>query len=412
MSEGYDDFAERLVAGGVITDPWYDGAPRFRPEPMVVPPARWRALAAAAEGVAAVYDELCGLVGDEPSLLEEFFGMSPAQRAMFLASRPLWHGVARADVFATADGMCVAEINSDTPTGSPEATELARLVAPERGDRSDPNDRLRARFVAMAESLARATVEGAFPRRVGIVYPTEIPEDLSLVRLYRKWFREAGWEVVLGSPFNLDRDADGRATLFAQPLGMLVRHYKTDWWGERASAWRDESIPDEAALVEPLQHALGAFVEGRTAVLNPFGAVLTQNKRAMAFMWEHVHRFSPGAQAAIERWVPYTARVEALHPEQLRAQRAQWVLKSDYGAEGDEVVLGPLTTQDEWEKCLALARPGRWVAQRWFEVERSPAGEAVNYGVFLVAGEASGLYLRASAGATDASALSVPALVG
>lgn len=412
MSGAYDDFAARLVAGGIITDPWYDGAPRFRAEPLTVPAARWRAMARAAESVAAVYDELCGIVSEEPALLEDFFGMSPVQRAMFLASRPLWHGVARADVFVTADGLSLAELNSDTPTGSPEAVELSRLAAPSRGDRTDPNDRLRARFMAMASAMTRALVDGDFPRRVGIVYPTEIPEDLSLVRLYRSWFTEAGWEVVLGSPFNLDRDGDGRATLFDRPLGLLVRHYKTDWWSERASAWSDESIPDTAPLIEPLQHALGASVERRTAVLNPFGAVLTQNKRAMAFMWEHVHRFSPGAQTAIERYVPYTARVEALHPEQLRAQREQWVLKSDYGAEGDEVVLGPLTPQPEWEKCLSLARPGRWIAQRWFEAERSPEGEIVNHGVFVVAGEAAGLYLRASRGATHEDAISVPALVG
>lgn len=405
----YDVFAERVVEGGLIADPWYDGAPRFREAPMVLEAARWRSLARAAERVAAVYDELCTIALETPSLLEEFFGLAPAQRAMFLASGGLWHGVARADVFMADGAPTVAELNCDTPTGSPEATELARLT--DRGAHLDPNDGLRARFLAMADALTRATASGDAPRRVGIVYPTEIPEDLSLVKLYRRWFRDAGWEVTLGSPFNLDRDGDGPATLFDKPLGLLVRHYKTDWWGERASPWLDEDIPDAAPLTQPLQRALGAFVDGRTAVLNPFGAVLPQNKRAMAFMWEHVHRFSPDAQRDIERYVPYSARVEALHPEQLRAQRGEWVLKSDYGAEGEEVILGPTVTQAEWERCLTLARPGRWIAQRWFEVERDAAGEAVNYGVFLVAGEASGLYLRASSGPTDAGALSVPALV-
>jgi hypothetical protein len=39
------------------------------------------------------------------------------------------------------------------------------------------------------------------------------------------------------------------------------------------------------------------------------------------------------------------------------------------------------------------------------------AGESVNHGVFLVAGEASGLYARVQAGATDDRALSAPTLV-
>ncbi|MFO0626560.1 MAG: glutathionylspermidine synthase family protein [Polyangiales bacterium] len=404
----YDDFAARLAAGDVVTDPWFDGRPRFREAPMVLDAARWKALRRAAEGVAGVYDELCQIALETPALLEDFFALSPTQRAMFVASGGLWHGIARADVFVTDEGISVAELNCDTPTGSPEATELARVT--DAGALVDPNASLRARFVAMAEALTRATA-GDAPRRVGIVYPTEIPEDLSLVRLYRRWFRDAGWEVVLGSPFNLGRDGDGPATLFDRPLGLLVRHYKTDWWGERASAWLDEDIPDAAPLVDPLRAALGAFIDGRTAVLNPFGAVLPQNKRAMAFMWEHVHRFSPAAQQQIERYVPYTARVESLHPEQLRTQREAWVLKSDYGAEGDEVVLGVTLPQEEWEKTLALLRPGRWVAQQRFTPERAASGESVNHGVFVIAGEAAGVYLRASVEPTDAGALSVPALV-
>lgn len=407
----YDRFAASLMDGGIVGDPWYDGAPRFREDPVVLSSARWRALASAAERVAEVYDELAAIVAEAPSLLEDFFGLTPAQRAMWLASAPLWHGVARADVFVTAEGLAVAELNSDTPTGSPEAVELGRLARASRPDAEDPNAKLGARVVATAEAMVAALVEGEAPRRAAILYPTEIPEDLSLVRLYRAWLSDAGWEVVLGSPYNLGRDAEGRATVFDRPVSLVVRHYKTDWWGERASAWRGEEIPDADPLREPLGALLAASVERRTAVLNPFGAVLTQNKRAMAFMWEHVHRFSRASQASIEALVPYTARLEALHPEQLRAQRARWVLKSDYGAEGDEVVLGPLVTQAEWERALALAADGRWVAQQWFEAERSPEGEAINHGVFVVAGEAAGLYLRAHRGATDVTALSVPCLV-
>lgn len=407
----YDRFAARLTAGAVVTDPWLAGSPRFRPDALVLPAARWRALARAGEELAALYDEVCAIVADDPALLEDFFALSPVQRALWLTSQPLWHGIARADVFVTAEGLAVTELNSDTPTGEPEAVELGRLAREDHPGLTDPNEGLRERFVAMVEALAVALVDAPFPRAAGIVYPTEFTEDLSLVRLYRKWLSEAGWEVVLGSPYNLGRDADGRATLFDRPVSLLLRHYKTDWWTERSSAWSDETIPDAAPLSEALEAALGASVDRKTAVLNPFGAVLPQNKRAMAFMWEHVHRFSPAAQSAIERIVPFTSRLEALHPEQVRVQREQWVLKSDYGAEGDEVVIGPAVTQEEWEQCLALARPGRWIAQRYFEAEQGDGGETVNYGVFVVAGEAAGLYVRAQPGATDVHALSVPVLV-
>ena len=51
------------------------------------------------------------------------------------------------------------------------------------------------------------------------------------------------------------------------------------------------------------------------------------------------------------------------------------------------------------------------MAQRYFAAETDARGEAVNYGVFLVAGRAAGLYARVQAGATDARARSAAALV-
>ena len=68
----YDAFAARVVESGIVTDPWLDGAPRFRVDPLVLPAARWRELARAGEDLAAVYDEVCAIVGDDPALLEDF----------------------------------------------------------------------------------------------------------------------------------------------------------------------------------------------------------------------------------------------------------------------------------------------------------------------------------------------------
>ena len=43
--------------------------------------AHLRALARVGEQLAAVYDEVCAIVADDPALLEEFFGLTPVQRA-------------------------------------------------------------------------------------------------------------------------------------------------------------------------------------------------------------------------------------------------------------------------------------------------------------------------------------------
>ena len=407
----YDAFARRVTASGIITDPWLAGEPRFREEPVIVSAAEARAMVRASTSIAEVYNELCLIVGDDPELLDSFFALSPYQKAMWLASQPLWHVIARADVFVTDEGLQIAELNCDTPTGEAEAIVLGPLA--QRAGASDPNRELGARFAEIVEHVVKTlvTAPGERPRRAGIVYPTELPEDLSLVRLYKRTFEERGWEVVLGSPYNLSHQPGLGLCLFDEPISLVLRHYKTDWWGERQSAWDDEELLDPQPLEEPLEAVLAAMLEGSCAVVNPFGAVVPQNKRAMAFMWEQIHRFSRRAQETIRAYVPPTRRLEAFHKEQLAAQKDEWVLKSDYGAEGDEVIVGKLVTPEVWKESLAHARKNRWIVQRYFRARETARGEIVNYGVFLLGGEAAGLYARLQVGATDEHALSAPALV-
>jgi Glutathionylspermidine synthase preATP-grasp len=412
VSEGYAPFAARLAADGLVTDPWIDGQPRFDANLLTLTAAEHAALVGAAEAVAAVHDELARIVAGEPELLASFFGLTETQRLMWALSAPAWHGVARADVFQTAGGPRCCELNCDTPSGHPEAIALsaAALLA---GDAArDPNHRLERAFAGVIAAFARPVVGPDAAPVVGIIYPTEMTDDLALIALYRRWLEARGAEVVLGSPFNLGEARDGRLTVLGRPCDVLVRHYKTDWWGEREPVWLDEApLPDPEPLVGPLRAIARATVAGRLAVVNPFGAVLPQNKRALAFCWEERHRFSPAARQAIDRYIPWTARLELADRAALLAQRELWVLKSDYGCEGEEVLVGAETPAETWREALAAARPGRWIVQRRFEALRDAAGQAVNFGVYLIAGRAAGLYARRSRLATDRGAVSVPVAV-
>ena len=71
--------------------------------------------------------------------------------------------------------------------------------------------------------------------------------------------------------------------------------------------------------------------------------------------------------------------------------------------------VGAETSQEDWERALALVIPRRWIAQRRFEPRRDTSGAAVNHGVYIVAGRAAGLYCRRSPWATDNSSLSAAA---
>jgi len=188
---------------------------------------------------------------------------------------------------------------------------------------------------------------------------------------------------------------------------VFIRHYKTDWWAERAPVWLCEApFPDAEPLTEALAMLLSAEMEGKIAVLNPFGAIVAQNKRSLALMWEEQQRFSAEGQAAIARYLPPSFRLETQSLPSLRQERETWVLKSDYGCEGEETIVGQATTQAIWEESLAQAVPGRWIVQRRFEPVRDSSGQECNLGVYLIAGVACGLYARRSVGPTDVGALS------
>ena len=163
MTDGYDAFARRIVASGLLSDPWLDGAPRFRAEPVIVSEGLARELYRASEEVAAVYNEMALIVADEPRFLDDFFMMTPFQKAMWMASQPHWHGIARADVFVTDEGLAFTEINCDTPTGEAEAVVLGALAseAPPRPGLVDPNRDLEARFVDMVDTLIARDLEPA-----------------------------------------------------------------------------------------------------------------------------------------------------------------------------------------------------------------------------------------------------------
>jgi len=405
----YPGFAARMRATGLLSDPWLDGKPRFRQRPILLGNRDLAAIYEAAEGVVAVVHELAMICADEPRLVEHWFGLTRAQQMMWAASAPAWHGIARADVFMTASGPVVCEVNCDTPSGEAEAVTLGAVAAQEQTGYFDPSEHLGDRLCGLVEAAAPWKTSGHV---VGLVYPTELSEDLSMLALYRSWFERRGWRVVLGSPFNLRATADGGVAMFGSRCDVLLRHYKTDWWGERLPVWHDERpYSDAKPLVGPLGIVLGAMLRGRVGVVNPFGAVLAQNKRTAAFMWEEIERFPVWARHMIRKFVPRSVRMEAIAPETLLAERMHWVLKSDFGCEGDEVVVGAEIDEGSWAAAVGQAVPRRWIAQERFCPCRDEDGAAVNYGVYLIGGKASGLFCRIQATATDRRAVAAPALV-
>ncbi len=404
----YAAFARAVYETGILSDPWLYGDPRFSMTGVVLSQDFAARLAEVGEAVAYLHEEMVEILAAEPELLKSFFHLTPYQQLMWETSGGLWHGMARADVFECEDGrLQCCELNSDTPSGQPEAVILNQLLQANHPGLIDPNAGFSDRFVEMLrESNAKRTDDPL--RSVAIVYPTELTEDLGMIAIFTRWLEAAGITVVSGSPFNLRRTQTG-IEVFGQEVDLVLRHYKTDWWSEREVVWSDaESYLDEEPLEGPLMALLDAEVQGQVTVVNPFGAVVTQNKLSLAFFWEEKARFSPEAQSSIERFIPETYRMTGLSHDRLRAERNLWVLKSDYGCEGAETVCGPFVDQDNWEKTVDLAIPEHFVAQKFFSAKANAEGFIPNYGVFVLAGAAAGYFTRLSKTSTEYSAVTVP----
>src|SRR5262249_2969594 len=152
------------------------------------------------------------IVWKRPELLDSYFHLTPWQKLMWLTSGGAWHGIARADLFITSDGeVRCCELNSDTPSGEAEAVLINEPLVDQHGQIEDPNRGFKARFLSMIQEAHGARPIGT----VGMVYPTELTEDLSMIALYRRWLEAAGYEVILGSPFNIQalRAANGKTQL-------------------------------------------------------------------------------------------------------------------------------------------------------------------------------------------------------
>lgn len=412
----YGTFARAVYETGVLSDPWFDGGERFGMRGVVLAPGLARELAEAAERVAYVHQELADILCERPRLLTDFYQLTECQQAMWESAGGLWHGMARADLFVREDGrVTCCELNSDTPSGQPEAVLLNRLLRDSqegvgRDDLDDPNAAMGARYVAMlGESHAKTTDRPL--ASVGVIYPTELTEDLALITLLTRWLEAAGLRVVCGSPFNLRRTPRGLEVL-GERVDLIVRHYKTDWWGERVPVWQDApDYPDPEPLYEALGALLAAESNGEVTVVNPFGSVVTQNKLSLAFMWEEQGRFSQPARAWIRQYIPETYRLAGVDLQRLSSEQDGWVIKSNYGCEGDETVCGPFVSAEVWRKSLEQARPGQFVAQRFFRVRADESGRLPNYGVYLLGGAAGGYFTRLSRQSTNYGAVTVPTYV-
>jgi glutathionylspermidine synthase len=407
----YNELAQVIYDTCIITDPWIDGKERFSTEPVILSHSFYKKLCTAAEKIGALYDEFTHIVWNHPNILDEYFNLTPYQKLMWLSSNGDWHGIARMDLFELEDGRIqVCEMNSDTPSGEAEAVLLNNIFEKYYPSLENPNKNFKDDFCSMILYMFNSSTCELDRPTIGIVYPTEMPEDLSMISLYESWFNDISAEVILGSPYNLRLLKNHELALFDTKVDILFRHYKTDWWGERLNIWIDEEeVPDPEPLDYQLRIILDASLTGNLVIINPFGSVLTQNKLSLSFFWENMELFSKESINTIKEYIPETYKLS----NRINSENSKndWVLKSDYGCEGDEVIIGPYVSDDIWKESLEKAIPEHWILQKFFNAKKNKDGLISNYGIYLIGGKPSGIFTRLSNGGTDYHAITAATFI-
>ncbi|NNC79792.1 MAG: hypothetical protein HKN94_06515 [Acidimicrobiales bacterium] len=172
---------------------------------------------------------------------------------------------------------------------------------------------------------------------------------------FRRWGNPMGINVVTGDVHELERGSHGWA-LSGRPIDLLWKNT-----GPLYPAGLDQLPFAELPRTDPEELVVLSDIVGR----------LLGSKWLLGVLWNPAAQglFSPRELAAIHMLVPWTAELRdgpshrpdgSVLPDMLSwvsQNRNDLVLKPSIGSHGDGVVVGPATTQADWDAAVNNAAP-------------------------------------------------------
>jgi glutathionylspermidine synthase len=389
--ETFATIRRELVLNCCKWDPQVGDIGTLAPFPLVVRRSVWEQLASWAEALAV---EAAGAEAEmlqRPELHSQLGIPRAIRRALSqakgLGTTPAVARVIRFDFHWTTEGWRISEANSDVPGGFTEASSFTQRMAekyPGLAPAGDP-----------AKSWADAMLKNAKADDVALLVAPGYMEDQQVVAYLAQMLRARGLYPHVCGPNDL-RWRHGRAFLDTEfhyvPIDSVVRFYQGEWLASlpRSSGWSH------------------LFCGGITPVSNPGVALLVESKR-FPLVWDYL-------QTPLSTWrelLPPTR-----HPRDLRRLReGEWLLKTAYCNNGDEVAMRDSPHSERWRKASRSARwnPTNWITQRKFDPipVSTPLGPMYPcIGVYTVNGKAAGAYGRITGGPViDYSAIDIAVLV-
>lgn len=359
-----------------------------------------------------------GLDG-RPDSLAARLGL-PAEAIALAAIDPGYRSaavLARLDTVFDGQRPQVVELNAEAPAGMGFSDALIDLF---EGDPLMPlgAEALRTTDAALRGILSayseHSVVDSGAPPRIALVDYMDVPTRAEFLLIQRA-FERHGHPCRLVDPRALRFDGEA-LTADGEPIDLIYRRIL---------------VEDVLARPEDCAAMLAAYRSGAVCIVNSFRTAMLHSKGLLALMHAPLlqSRLPASLQRLIHDHVPWTGILaEAPGPgapaglrEQVRQQRAQWVLKPLRGHGGRGIVLGWEVDQRSWERALDQATAH--VVQRWVDIadEVFPVAQPgwperafkPTLDPFLVHGRLAGFLCRLAEGLGNVSfgAVQVPVFV-
>ncbi|HSR25146.1 MAG TPA: hypothetical protein VLW53_16445 [Candidatus Eisenbacteria bacterium] len=339
-------------------------------------------------------------------------GLAPAEADLAVRMAAPWPPplIARGDLYRTAGGFKLLELNVGSPVGGYQSAELNRVMM-----RADvvrefvERERLRyADALVTAAGLLQRRFAAAGGGPSPVVALTEWPSSFAMwepmLRSFADQLGDLGFDFRPCHVGQL-REERGRLTMDGAPVDIVFRHFTTSEVME---------TPGGLAMVEPL---VRAHERGVAEMFVPLSTQLLGSKVALALLSDERHRdaFTSAELELIDRFLPWTRRLaeRRVHFQGVdvdlldlcRASKDRLVIKAGGLFGGHGVHTGWTMSEREWSDALEAARGGSFVVQERIVPAMEPVPNAatgelepwiMNWGVFVTEAGYGGCYLRGS----------------
>ncbi len=343
------------------------------PESIVLSTKEHQTIVALAERLAAILRKVENRLVQSSEKLKAL-GISDELIELIQAEAESPLQLARYDFFPTpSGGWAVSEFNEDVPGGFNEIISAPQLL-PEFHSGYQFVDRFAEAFL---ESIPATGT-------IALIYATGYSEDLQHMLILQTILQQRQQPAILYSPRHL-KHRWGKFTVDGQSVAGFVRFYPGEWF----------------RLLDNRRHWLHAVK--RLPMLNPLRRLISQSKSVFA-AWEEEGMVSAEELEFLHSVAPLTYRLpDAIKRTDLfrhiKEDRREWVLKENFGRMGENVVMGSLTSDPDWQLSLAeaLKRPHDFIVQQKFDVTPIPFSQGLQYpgiGAFMINGQFVGYYSR------------------